>query len=465
MAPSSVVGSTTAKEVDSSSHDTRLKTPLPDNFSGDRTKFKAFVTQLDVYMALNLKQFPTEQHKAIWATTFLRGQAFDWVEVFLKDHLAKGADSKERKVETRKMFDNFDNFKKRMSRMFGDIDEVGTAERAISALKQTGSASNYAAMFQQYAGRIKWAEDALLYQYYKGLKGEVKDDIVRAGKPDDLQELISDSIRIDNRLYERRLEDKGLYRHQFRNSGKNKKKEYWPQPMEVDATYKGKQKPKLSKDEMDRRRKFKLCFECGKPGHMASIHRGGNGRKQLHATGRKAGPPRQICATRRNDMNPDDYDSQLSEWEVIGPIELSPEDEEEFQEELAKALLSLRNETRYEVAGPSTTQASRFQEEKTWNVAHMEHVRHKELTWLACYTNECTTHLQEKKDNWFPKEVNQIRWKDSQDCREANHEIMKNRYEELQAELDSSQEKGRKHRERIRKRQRLDSDDSQPSKN
>jgi len=40
--------------------------------------------------------------------------------------------------------------------------------------------------------------------------------------------------------------------------------------MELDATNKGKKQ--LSKEEMDKRRKNKLCFECGLPGHMASSH-------------------------------------------------------------------------------------------------------------------------------------------------------------------------------------------------
>jgi hypothetical protein len=70
--------------------------------------------------------------------------------------------------------------------------------------------------------------------------------------------------------------------------------------MELDAAYR---KPQVSKDEMDQRRKGKLCFECGKEGHMANFHRKGKTskpwkkRKQLNATER--GTPRQLCVAER----------------------------------------------------------------------------------------------------------------------------------------------------------------------
>ena len=74
--------------------------------------------------------------------------------------------------------------------------------------------------------------------------------------------------------------------------------------MELDAGY---HKPQVSKDEMDQRRKGKLCFECGKEGHMANFHRKGKTNKpwkkcrQLNATGRAGynGPPRQLCVIDR----------------------------------------------------------------------------------------------------------------------------------------------------------------------
>ncbi|KAH2283424.1 hypothetical protein KXW82_006749, partial [Aspergillus fumigatus] len=59
---------------------------------------------------------------------------------------------------------------------------------------------------------------------------------------------------------------------------------YGPQPMELDAT----QQSTLSNEEGERRRKERLCFRCGKPGHMSKDckqqPRKGKNEKQLRAT-------------------------------------------------------------------------------------------------------------------------------------------------------------------------------------
>ena len=82
-------------------------------------------------------------------------------------------------------------------------------------------------------------------------------------------------IRINNRLFKRNLERKGHY-----SSGQGKKqskqKDHWPQPIELDAAYR---KPLASKEEMDQHCKGKLCFKCGKEGHIANFYRKGRNSK------------------------------------------------------------------------------------------------------------------------------------------------------------------------------------------
>ena len=59
--------------------------------------------------------------------------------------------------------------------------------------------------------------------------------------------------------------------------------------MELDATTR---RPQLPKEEMERRKKNQLCYECGKPGHRAAFHRQGKTpsrkgsfpKKKLYAT-------------------------------------------------------------------------------------------------------------------------------------------------------------------------------------
>jgi hypothetical protein len=54
----------------------------------------------------------------------------------------------DRKDETKEIFSTFTAFKKRITRIFRDIDAKRTAERILASLKQTKSAATYAAEFQ-----------------------------------------------------------------------------------------------------------------------------------------------------------------------------------------------------------------------------------------------------------------------------------------------------------------------------
>ena len=73
---------------------------------------------------------------------------------------------------------NFLHFNKRMQQVFGDFDEKHIAERKMQVLQQTGSATEYASKFQEYAVQTQWGETLLIAQFYRGLKNRVKDDLV-----------------------------------------------------------------------------------------------------------------------------------------------------------------------------------------------------------------------------------------------------------------------------------------------
>jgi hypothetical protein len=85
--------------------------------------------------------------------------------------------------------------------------------------------------------------------------------------------MIELSIKIDNRNYERSQEKRGHYSIE-RKKNYGKQGGNWPQPIELDTTFSGN---RTSKDEMDRRYKQRLYFECGKAGYIASFHREGKG--------------------------------------------------------------------------------------------------------------------------------------------------------------------------------------------
>ena len=70
-------------------------------------------------------------------------------------------------------------FKTAMRKMFGILDKERDAEQKLQALRQTRSASEFTAKFQQLAVRTQWGDSTLTALFYQGLKEQVKDDITR----------------------------------------------------------------------------------------------------------------------------------------------------------------------------------------------------------------------------------------------------------------------------------------------
>ena len=94
--------------------------------------------------------------------------------------------------------------------MFGDIDEVKTAEDHLYQLKQTGSVLTYATEFQRYSNQTRWDAEALLSHFRRGLKSYVRFELICIEKqPTDLVSIIEHTVRLDNQLYEFHKEQKG----------------------------------------------------------------------------------------------------------------------------------------------------------------------------------------------------------------------------------------------------------------
>ncbi|CAD0055203.1 unnamed protein product [Aureobasidium pullulans] len=101
----------------------------------------------------------------------------------------------------------FAKFKTEIRRIFGISNEDKVAVRHIQHIRQHTSASEYAAKFQEHAQVTDWDDSALMTMYRRGLKENVKDELMRAGmKIEDLDDLIRATIEIDDNLYERAME-------------------------------------------------------------------------------------------------------------------------------------------------------------------------------------------------------------------------------------------------------------------
>jgi hypothetical protein len=254
-----MAGSTAGDVAPSRRPEGRGKINPPEVFTGDRNKFNTFLTQARLYIFLNAGEFDTDQKKILFMVSYLRGNAYEWIEPRLQSYFEEGDES-----DYKKMFTRMGTFQSELRLVYGAVDQARTAEREMVHLRQRTSAGVYAADFQRVAAKLSWGDDALAARYYQGLKEDVKDEITRKEKrPSSLANMIEEAIKIDNRLFERKLERKGHGGYMGGKTAPQKtKKGYWPQPMEIDKLEHGKPREKNFK-------KKGKCYNCGKPGHFA----------------------------------------------------------------------------------------------------------------------------------------------------------------------------------------------------
>ena len=63
---------------------------MPDQFTRQRDKLKAFLTQAELYVRYNASALPTQSDRVLAVAAYLRGEAFDWFEPRIKEFLEKG---------------------------------------------------------------------------------------------------------------------------------------------------------------------------------------------------------------------------------------------------------------------------------------------------------------------------------------------------------------------------------------
>ncbi|KAF6789399.1 reverse transcriptase domain protein [Colletotrichum musicola] len=136
---------------------------------------------------------------------FLRGRALQWIEPF-QDQFLKAETLDNCSTKVRDIFSTFDGFENALRTLFQDPDQKRQAERDLSALRQTKSATHYAAEFRRIGAQLDLTEESRIFMFYQGLKDEVKDKLVKLDRPDDFLQYTELAIKIDNRLYERRKE-------------------------------------------------------------------------------------------------------------------------------------------------------------------------------------------------------------------------------------------------------------------
>ena len=226
---------------------------LPDKFDGTRSKFRGFVNQIRLITALQPERYPTEESRVGLVGTLLTGQALSWFAPLFEKQSP--------------ILNNFETFLEAFAEAFGKHDKARWATTKIRSLRQgTRSASVYASDFRQLACDINWDEEALMSQFYWGLRDDVKDLLLSLPDPQTLNEAISQAVKCDNRLFQRRQDQRSRQQmncHAPTMSASSLNTHSEAEDMQIDAV----RVKTLTPEERKRRMEEGLCLYCGEEGH------------------------------------------------------------------------------------------------------------------------------------------------------------------------------------------------------
>jgi hypothetical protein len=322
----SVAGSVKGKEEAPKKEDKQVAKPKgikispPEPFYGDSAKLPAFLTQCMLNFEFYKGDFEAQSSpgraKVLFACSFLRGRANDWMEPHLTAYASKGwVNSLGQDVLN--LLGDWTNFVKELKNMYGDPQEAKTAMSKLGRIAQGNqTAAQYTSQYKGLMHRTKWGEEAHMSRYYEGLSKEIKDRIsIGDHDPTTFKELTNLAIQLDDRIRRRRMEDKGTY--EWGSQG-NARKQYRKDPnaMDWEATN-AERKPWNKKNRKGDKKSWKSsrkpsqefsgeCFHCGKKGHRKAdcyqLKQASNGERAKPKT-QKREKTKQVATAEREGPN------------------------------------------------------------------------------------------------------------------------------------------------------------------
>ena len=131
----------------------------PDLYHGERSKLDDWLMQWDLFFMFQGEKIP-EIKRVTFVASFMRGSAFKWIKPFVLQYNQGDAPD-----EVDEWMRDFDQFKIRIRPIFGVSNEPAIARRDIQRIRQTTSAADYAADFQQLAANTDWDDTALMTMF------------------------------------------------------------------------------------------------------------------------------------------------------------------------------------------------------------------------------------------------------------------------------------------------------------
>ena len=246
------------KTIPTGTTDLDIKVAKPEEYDGTPEKLLPFLTQCELVFGSQTKKFEQPMARFLYIISYCtKGTALAWREnisidqqAFTKDWVA---------TATAQMKDPWDALKDIMKATFQNATLKTEAQHKILQIKQGNRRiEEYTLEFKMLAFQAHIEPIAQTMLYKQGLKWAIRSKIYESGNiPETLSDWIKRATLLDMGWREMQLEKPPSAG--FQNRLRNRAMITHPQT-----------RPRLSDEEFERRKKERLCFKCGKGGHMSN---------------------------------------------------------------------------------------------------------------------------------------------------------------------------------------------------
>jgi hypothetical protein len=160
------------------------KLPEPPEFDGKPSEYATFINHCDLYFRMRPVTFDTAYLKVAYLISRCRGSPAEWGHSLLES--------------SSYLLNDYDAFKEQLASMYADKQRRKTLRRRLATLKQTGSASKFAAEFKSVANILGIDNESRIALFTAGLKPDVQRNLALVRNIDTFEELVDAAVQIDH---------------------------------------------------------------------------------------------------------------------------------------------------------------------------------------------------------------------------------------------------------------------------